>query len=78
MFGYAVNKVKYPNVFTQLHIRPHWNYLQTTNAHIHPALTKGLPTDSEEVITKILNKGITFWNNINEVGNYSLDNSPQV
>jgi len=51
--------------------RPHWNYVKnkTTN------LVGNAPADDVNQIVSIYNKGITFWKNGNEVGNYSLDNS---
>ena len=36
----------------------------------------GLPAGTEEEITQIYDKGITFWSHLWEVGNYTLDNSP--
>ena len=67
-FGYATNKLKVPNT----HSRPHWNYVKTNGCTI----TGSIPTDSAKRICSIYNNGITFWKNGNEIGNYSLDNSP--
>ena len=38
-------------------------------------LTGDLPAKDAEAIINIFDNGITFWNNIDEVGNYSLDNT---
>lgn len=67
VYGYAVNMHKTPNRSG----RPHWNYVKnkTTN------LVGNAPADDVNQIVSIYNKGITFWKNGNEVGNYSLDNS---
>ena len=81
MFGYAIKQTKIPNVRTpnlESVIRPHWNYVKTQECIIHSASGKGLPTGDEEKIAKIYDNGITFWMNISEVGDYSLDNSPRV
>lgn len=68
MFGYSCKRVKKPNINS----RPHWNYVKTTNCTIRG----GVPSDDASVICNIFNKGVTFWKNGDEVGNYSLDNSP--
>lgn len=68
VYGYATRRVKYPNRSS----RPHWNYVKTVDA----CVTGSAPADDTKKICEIYNKGITFWKNGNEVGNYSLDNSP--
>ena len=67
MYGYAVNTVKIPN----RNFRPHWNYVQTSGLEMIPSC----PTSDAEMIKKIYEAGITFWNNGDEIGNYTLDNS---
>lgn len=68
MFGYAINRVKTPNITS----RPHWNYIQTVDANI-----KGdMPADDRNAIKTILDNGVRFWKNGSEIGNYDLDNSP--
>ena len=67
MFGYATNRVKIPN----RNGRPHWNYVKVIGA----VLVGSVPADDMNSIVRIYEKGITFWNNGYEVGNYSLDNS---
>lgn len=66
MFGYKTNLVKIPNRV----IRPHWNYVQTINANV----TGPVPADDIAKIVGIYDRGITFWRNGNEVGDYTLDN----
>ena len=79
MFGYAVKQVKIPNVRASgVTLRPHWNYVKTTACIIHSATGKGLPAEDEETISNIYDKGITFWTNASEVGNYEVDNSPTI
>ena len=66
MYGYQTNQVKYPNIGT----RPHWNYVKTNNANL-----KGMiGAEDEKRICEILDKGITFWRNGDEIGEYELDN----
>lgn len=78
MFGYAIKQLKVPNIKkTGAKLRPNWNYIKTLSCVIHSAAGKGLPTDDEEAIAKIYDKGITFWTAIGNIGDYSLDNSPQ-
>ena len=67
-FGYATHRVKTPNINS----RPHWNYVKTISATI----TGSIPADDAKKICQLLDNGITFWKNGNEIGNYSLDNRP--
>lgn len=68
LYGYMTKSVKKPNT----HSRPHWNYVKTVGCTIKGSL----PKDDERIICNIFDKGITFWKNGNEIGNYSLNNSP--
>lgn len=67
-YGYATNEIKKPN----LDSRPHWNYVKTIGCSVKGSI----PSDDEKKICAIYDNGITFWKNGNEVGDYSLDNSP--
>lgn len=69
MYGYQTNRVKTPNRTS----RPHWNYVRTANC----TLKGSVPADDIQKICAIHDAGITYWKNGAEVGNYSLDNSPQ-
>ena len=80
MFGYATNKVKVPNIRDGYAAkRPYWNYIKTANCVLHPNYpeTQGLDADTESDISEIYNHGITFWTNLSQVGNYTLNNAPQ-
>lgn len=68
MFGYAVNRCKTPNRSS----RPHWNYVKTVGCCVQGSI----PCDSMKHICDIHDKGITYWKSGDDVGNYSLDNSP--
>lgn len=68
MYGYACHKVKIPNT----HSRPHWNYVKTNGCVLHG----GVPADDMARLHTIYDRGITFWKNGDEVGNYSLNNKP--
>lgn len=67
MFGYGVKVCKVPN----RNARPHWNYVKTVGC----TLTGSVPADSMRHLCQIYDHGITFWNNGDEVGNYSLNNA---
>ena len=67
-YGYKTNYIKIPNISS----RPHWNYTQTIGCKI----SGSIPCQDEKLICSIFDKGVTFWKNPGEVGNYSLDNSP--
>ena len=69
MFGYATHKVKVPNITG----RPHWNYVKTKGVVLDVA---NAPQPYIQKLVDCFNKGITFWHNPSEVGNYNLDNSP--
>lgn len=65
-YGYTCHKVKVPNH----NVRPHWTYTKTIGCTIRGSI----PVDDMNLICKIYDNGITFWNNPDEIGNYSLDN----
>lgn len=66
MFGYKTNRVKVPN----RNVRPFWTYTKTVGC-----VAKGsVPADDMRQICAIYDKGITFWTQGDNVGNYSLDN----
>ena len=67
-YGYATKRVKTPN----RNSRPHWNYVKTIGCTIKGSI----PCDDMARVCNIYNNGITFWKHGDEVGNYSLDNSP--
>lgn len=67
VYGYATHKVKVPNRSG----RPYWNYVKTVGA----VITGSVPADDMAKIISIYDRGITFWKNGANVGNYSLDNS---
>ena len=66
MFGYATHRKKVPN----RNVRPHWTYTKTIGC----VITGNISSDDRSMICSIYDKGITFWKNGSEVGNYSLDN----
>ena len=68
MYGYAVNQLKIPTWIN----RPHWNYVKTKQCNI----TGDIPDDAINKLKTIFNNGITWWKNISEFLNYTLDNSP--
>lgn len=68
-YGYKTMRLKHLN----LRQRPHWTYIKTINADV-----KG--TFSQEYgakIAQILDNGITFWRDPDEIGKYSLNNAPR-
>lgn len=62
-YGYAVNKVKQPNLTG----RQYWNFVQTLNA----VIAGDMPASSKEAIGRIFDGGITFWHDGDQVGNYT-------
>ena len=71
MYGYATHRVKAPNILG----RPYWNYVKTQGVVLDIA---NAPQPYVRKVIDCFNRGITFWHNPATVGNYSLDNSPQI
>lgn len=66
-YGYAQRSMYLP----ERQNRKHWSYLKTVGCNI-----KGNINNTDLVTIKtIYDNGITTWNNLEEVGNYSLDNT---
>lgn len=70
LYGYAINKVQHPGIYN----RKHYTYIKTNGCTIDGEL----PGSDIKKIESIYDKGITFWVNGNEVGDYLLasDNTP--
>lgn len=66
-FGYATHRVKIPN----RNVRPYWTYTKTLGCIIKGSI----PADDAASICAIYDRGVTFWKNGANIGNYSLDNS---
>lgn len=66
-FGYATHRLKVPN----RNVRPHWTYTQTKGC----AINGNLPSWAIAKIQSIYDKGVTFWKNPDEIGDYGLDNT---
>ena len=77
MYGYAVKQLKLVNVRSAAAniLRPYWNYVKTSNVVVHG---NNMNAEAERKIEGIYNKGITFWMQAANVGNYSLNNAPRV
>lgn len=67
-YGYAQRIMTKP---TRLN-RPHWSFLKTTGCSITGKMT----ASDLYTIQTIYNNGITTWDSLESVKNYSLDNSP--
>lgn len=67
MFGYQTNRVKVPNISA----RPYFNYVKTIDC----VVVGSVPADDIKKICSIHDKGVTYWKNGANVGNYSLNNS---
>lgn len=61
-FGYAIHKVKAPNLTG----RQYFNFVQTE----HAIINGNMPSSSKEAIGRIFDGGITFWHNGDQIGNY--------
>lgn len=68
-FGYGVRAIGKPYTNN----RPHYTYIQTSGC----TLTGSIPADDMKTICQIHDNGITYWMHGNEIGDYSVDNSPE-
>lgn len=66
VYGYAYHRREVP----VLNNRPQWTYLKTANTNI----IGSVPNDDCNQIVKIYEKGVTFWVNPANVGEYGLAN----
>lgn len=71
LYGYAIHKVGTPNISG----RPHWCFVQMNNSLCIPATGGAVTAEALAELQQIYDRGITFWKNGAEVGDYSLDNS---
>ena len=75
-FGYAVGKLKRPEIWQYDNCRSKWNFIQAINCNFHWDLfsTEGkgtsVPIKYITKIEEIFANGITFWKNPLEVGHY--------
>lgn len=65
-FGYACHQIKVPNI----HARTEWTYTKTVGCQVHG----NLPADAIVAIQAIFDRGITFWADPSNFGNYSISN----
>ena len=70
-YGYAVKEVKTP-VYDN---RPVWNFIKTNGCTLNR--TANVPAAFEREVCACFDRGITFWKNAGQVGQYTADNSPQ-
>ena len=68
MFGYAVKEVATPN----MNARPYFTYVKTIDCVVHG----NLPAEDAGIIEAMFDKGVRFWKNHTQIGNYSLNNAP--
>lgn len=69
MFGYAVGKVKQPNLNT----RASWNFVQLDT----PCIVGSVPVQGMDRIKEAFSKGIRLWH-VDEVGDYNMQNPAAV
>jgi hypothetical protein len=82
MFGYAVKEVKQPGMYN----RHYWQYIKTCGCVLHNSdgysdyvnvnvnYSTGMSAADMDTLEKIFNRGITFWNQNVQIGDYTLDN----
>ena len=65
-YGYACHRIKIPNT----HVRERWTFTKTVGCEVEG----NIPNEAKNKIKSIFNNGITFWSDLENVGNYSLSN----
>lgn len=65
-YGYAINKVKKPNISS----RAYWNYTKTNGC----VLNGGVPAQAKAELINMFDKGVRFWHEIQNIGNFNLPN----
>lgn len=81
-YGYAVKKLKQPGMYN----RHYWQYIKTCGCVLHNSdgysdyvnvnvnYSTGMNAADMDTLEKIFNRGITFWNQDVQIGDYTLDN----
>lgn len=68
MYGYAIKQHMIPN----MNARTNWTYIKTIGCDIGGSV----PAFDAKIIEQRFDNGVRFWKDLNNIGNYSLDNSP--
>lgn len=71
MFGYQINRLKTP----EMGHRKNWWYTKTISVNIDKKSSSEVSNIELQKIKDCYNRGITFWRNPENIGNYSVDNS---
>ena len=66
-YGYAQNRIMNPPV----HVRSKFTYVKTKGCKINGSM----PAEAEKKIEDIFDRGVTFWNGISGVGDFSGTNN---
>ena len=72
MFGYKTNRVKVPE---KNHRESYW-YTKTIDANILPRTGHNVSQNDLDKIKECFNRGVTFWKDAANVGNYEISNKP--
>lgn len=66
MFGYAINRIKTPNITG----RRNWNYVKTINCNFDG----DIPQTDLNIIKAMFNNGVTLWHDPSKIYDYSQNN----
>lgn len=66
-YGYAIKEIAQPNITS----RKSFNYIKTCDCSV----TGFMPSDVAKQIADIHNRGITYWHNHEQIGNFLVDNT---
>ena len=66
-FGYKQNEIQ---VIRTTNPRFNWHYVKT---YANEVVVSGIPHAKADVINQAFSRGITFWNNNEDVGNYTIN-----
>lgn len=68
-YGYAIHKVKVPNITS----RTRWNYIKTKGCTLKKNIAgdRFIPMEAERIISAVYDKGITFWHDPSHIHDYT-------
>lgn len=67
-YGYSIRRTTTPNIKA----RPHYTFIQTSGSDIQGVI----PADDKKKINDIFDRGVTFWRDYENFGDFTVDNTP--
>lgn len=71
-YGYSYGRIGQISDF--INIRKHWNYIRADLVKVEPGAVLNFSEDFRQRVKEVFANGVTWWNDPNEIGDYSLQN----